>query len=162
MRCGLDWVRSRRKADAGSVLKIHAASVVLILCGFAVTITNVALMRSVCSSVEFPDQATVSACSQPRRLPFCKIATAFATAFAWAYSSASRSITSGACTPRLAPPASNDEWLPLRLAIEGTPYSQEYLSLLARTGRLEAVKRGKVWYTTHRAIEDYRQSVTAA
>lgn len=66
-----------------------------------------------------------------------------------------------ACTPRLAPPASNDEWLPLRLAVEGTPYSQEYLSLLARTGRLEAVKRGKVWYTTRQAIEQYRQSVTA-
>lgn len=35
---------------------------------------------------------------------------------------------------------------------EGTPYSQEYLSLLARTGRLEALKRGRNWYTMPSAI----------
>lgn len=34
-------------------------------------------------------------------------------------------------------------WLPLREAAQGTPYSQEYLSLLARLGRIEAMKRGK-------------------
>jgi len=37
-------------------------------------------------------------------------------------------------------------------------YSQEYLSLLARTGRLEAVKRGRNWVTTRRAVEAYRVS----
>jgi hypothetical protein len=47
----------------------------------------------------------------------------------------------------------------LREAAVDSPYSQEYLSLLARTGRLEAVKRGRNWYTTRRAIESYRQSI---
>jgi len=32
-------------------------------------------------------------------------------------------------------------------------------SKLARTGRLEAVKRGKVWYTTQQAVDTYRRSV---
>ena len=40
----------------------------------------------------------------------------------------------------------------LREAAEGAPYSQEYLSLLARSGRLEAIKRGRNWYTTAAAI----------
>lgn len=67
-----------------------------------------------------------------------------------------------ACTPRRGPSASTDRWIPLRQAAEGTPYSQEYLSLLARTGRLEAVKRGKVWYTTQRAVDTYRRSVESS
>ncbi len=65
-----------------------------------------------------------------------------------------------ACTPRAGPPAPEDEWIPLRDAARGTPYSQEYLSLLARKGRLEAVKRGRVWYTTRRAVAAYRESVS--
>jgi Fic family protein len=64
-----------------------------------------------------------------------------------------------ACTPRIVPPSPHDEWLPLRQAAEGTSYSQEYLSLLARKGRLEAIKRGRVWYTTRRAVADYAASV---
>jgi Fic family protein len=64
-----------------------------------------------------------------------------------------------ACTPRAGPPAPEDEWIPLREAAQGTPYSQEYLSLLARKGRLEAIKRGRVWYTTRRAVAVYRASV---
>lgn len=64
-----------------------------------------------------------------------------------------------ATSPQIALPP-NDEWLPLREAAESTPYSQEYLSLLARTGRLEAIKRGRNWYTTRRAMAAYRTSVT--
>lgn len=64
-----------------------------------------------------------------------------------------------ACTPQTAPTPPEDDWLPLQEAAAGTPYSQEYLSLLARKGRLEAVKRGRNWYTTRRAVERYRQSV---
>lgn len=64
-----------------------------------------------------------------------------------------------ACTPRTVPPAPEDEWLPLREAAQGTPYSQEYLSLLARKGRLEAVKRGRNWYTSRRALAAYLKSV---
>ena len=65
-----------------------------------------------------------------------------------------------ACTPSSAPLPPEDEWIPLRLAAEGTPYSQEYLSLLARKGRLEAIKRGRVWHTTRKALEAYLQSVS--
>jgi len=64
-----------------------------------------------------------------------------------------------ACTPRTGPPSPEDEWIPLRKAAQGTPYSQEYLSLLARKGRLEAIKRGRAWYTTRRAVAEYQASV---
>jgi len=64
-----------------------------------------------------------------------------------------------ACTPQIAPPAPDDEWISLTQAAEGTPYSQEYLSLLARKGRLEAIKRGRVWLTTRQAVADYRLSI---
>jgi hypothetical protein len=63
-----------------------------------------------------------------------------------------------ATTPQTAPPA-DEVWLPLRQAAKGAPYSQEYLSLLARTGRLEAIKRGRNWYTTPAAIDRYRASL---
>lgn len=65
-----------------------------------------------------------------------------------------------ACTPVTAAPEPKDEWISLREATEGTPYSQEYLSLLARTGRIEAVKRGRVWYTTRQAVEEYQKTVS--
>jgi len=64
-----------------------------------------------------------------------------------------------AITPVTTAPESDDEWIPLREAAVDTPYSQEYLSLLARTGRIEAVKRGRVWYTTRKAVKEYRKSV---
>lgn len=38
-----------------------------------------------------------------------------------------------------------------------TPYSQKYINLLARTGRIFAVKRGRIWYTTKEAIAEYRK-----
>lgn len=64
-----------------------------------------------------------------------------------------------ACTPQTAPRAADEEWVSLAQAAEGTPYSQEYLSLLARKGRLEVMKRGRVWVTTRRAVAEYRKSV---
>lgn len=64
-----------------------------------------------------------------------------------------------ACTPQTAPPPPEDEWIPLRQAAELVPYSQDYLSLLARTGKLEAMKRGRIWHTTPRALELYLESV---
>lgn len=63
-------------------------------------------------------------------------------------------------TPRSGPPPAEDEWISLRQAAEGTPYSQEYLSLLARKGRLEAIKRGRTWYTTRRGVATYLASLT--
>ena len=64
-----------------------------------------------------------------------------------------------ACLPQITAPLPEDEWIRLAEAVEGTPYSQEYLSLLARKGRLEAIKRGRIWYTTRRAVAAYQQSV---
>ena len=55
--------------------------------------------------------------------------------------------------------AKQGEWISLRDAANGTPYSQEYLSLLARIGRLDAKKIGHVWHTTRRAVKAYRDSV---
>ena len=43
----------------------------------------------------------------------------------------------------------------LREAAKYCDYSQEYLSLLARKGRLSAVKINKEWVTTREAIEEY-------
>ena len=64
-----------------------------------------------------------------------------------------------ACTPQTSHPVLEDEWIRLAEAAESTPYSQEYLSLLARKGCLDAIKRGRIWYTTQRAVEAYRRSV---
>jgi Fic family protein len=61
--------------------------------------------------------------------------------------------------PQLGPAPEDEQWIPLREAAEGTPYSAEYLSLLARTGRLEALKRGRNWLTTRAAVEHYRLSI---
>ena len=65
-----------------------------------------------------------------------------------------------ALRPQEAPSPSEDEYITLAEAAQGTPYSQEYLSLLARKGRLEAIKRGRNWMTTQRAVEDYMRSVS--
>lgn len=64
-----------------------------------------------------------------------------------------------ACTPQTGPKPSEEKWIPLREAAKDTSYSQEYLSLLARKGRLEAIKRGRNWYTTRKAVQEYRDSV---
>lgn len=47
--------------------------------------------------------------------------------------------------------------LTLAEASSGTSYSSKYLNLLARAGKLDASKRGRVWYTTKEAIERYRK-----
>ena len=64
-----------------------------------------------------------------------------------------------ASTPQTTPPATEDEWIPLREAADLVPYNQDYLSLLARIGKLEAIKRGRVWHTTRRALAAYLASV---
>ena len=45
-----------------------------------------------------------------------------------------------ACKPVIKSPKREEEWIPLRDACVGTPYSQEYLSLLARLGALKPRK----------------------
>ena len=48
------------------------------------------------------------------------------------------------------------ELLPLKELAPETPYSQEYLSLRARQGLLDAVKIGKTWHSSKRAVEKYQ------
>lgn len=45
--------------------------------------------------------------------------------------------------------------LPLSAIAKGTPYSQEYLSLLARRGLLAVTKINGAWHTTRENIEEY-------
>lgn len=47
------------------------------------------------------------------------------------------------------------ELLPLSKLAKGTPYSADYLSLLARKGRIDAIKKGKTWMTTRKVISSY-------
>lgn len=51
------------------------------------------------------------------------------------------------------------ELLPLSALAKDTPYSAEYLSLLARKGMLDAVKVGRVWKSTKETINAYIRSV---
>ncbi|MBI5134106.1 MAG: hypothetical protein HZA81_01850, partial [Candidatus Taylorbacteria bacterium] len=51
--------------------------------------------------------------------------------------------------------ASGDRWLSMSEASGLTPYSAEYLSLLARKKKLSAKKVGKVWYTTKAILDEY-------
>ncbi|MDE1725547.1 MAG: Fic family protein, partial [Thaumarchaeota archaeon] len=45
--------------------------------------------------------------------------------------------------------------LPLGKLARGTPYSADYLGLLARKGRIDAVKKGKTWMTSKKVIKSY-------
>ncbi len=53
---------------------------------------------------------------------------------------------------------SGPEYLTLAEAAKGTPYTQEYLSLLARKGRIEAVKIGRNWHIKKEAIQKYTKT----
>ncbi len=48
-----------------------------------------------------------------------------------------------------------EEFILLSEASEDSPYSQEYLSLLARKKKIFAKKIGRNWYTTRTALRDY-------
>lgn len=49
----------------------------------------------------------------------------------------------------------SNELVPLSILAQETQYSQEYLSLRARQGLLDAVKIGRTWHATKHAIERY-------
>jgi Fic family protein len=55
------------------------------------------------------------------------------------------------------------EWVlvPLRELAKSSPYSQEYLSLRARQGELDAVKIGYVWHSSRMALQEYLERVKA-
>ncbi len=57
----------------------------------------------------------------------------------------------------------DEKWIPMAEASGLTPYSSEYLSLLARKGKLTAKKIDGVWYTTKSILDDYmkRQMIRA-
>lgn len=54
------------------------------------------------------------------------------------------------------------DYITLADASEQSPYSQEYLSLRARQGKLRALKRGRTWYTTGGWLDDYLEQVNEA
>jgi Fic family protein len=47
------------------------------------------------------------------------------------------------------------KFLPLSILAKGTPHSADYWSLLARKGRIDAIKEGKTWKTTKQVIASY-------
>jgi Fic family protein len=49
-------------------------------------------------------------------------------------------------------------YMSLREAAKGSPYSQEYLSLLARRGKIGASKIGRNWFIKKEALERYTKS----
>lgn len=53
------------------------------------------------------------------------------------------------------------EVLSLKEASRLTPYSQEYLSLLARRGAIGAFKKGRNWYIMKRDLERYLRTIEA-
>jgi Fic family protein len=50
-----------------------------------------------------------------------------------------------------------NEYMPIIDIVEeeSVPYGQEYVSLLARQGKIDAYKEGKNWYTTKEAVTEY-------
>lgn len=50
------------------------------------------------------------------------------------------------------------EYISLAEASKNSPYSQEYLSLLARKGRIEAIKLGRNWHVKRGTIKRYIKS----
>jgi Fic family protein len=54
----------------------------------------------------------------------------------------------------------DDEHLtPLKELAQHSPYSQEYLSLRARQGKLDAVKLEHAWYSSMRALKEYIKKI---
>lgn len=51
----------------------------------------------------------------------------------------------------------NQDYIPLSDLAKDTPYSQEYLSLLARKNKIPAKKIGRSWCSTKQAVENYVQ-----
>jgi Fic family protein len=53
----------------------------------------------------------------------------------------------------------DERLIPLKEIADFSPYSQEYLSLRARQGKLDAVKIENVWYSSKRALKEYLKSL---
>lgn len=48
------------------------------------------------------------------------------------------------------------KYLALSIISPQTSYSEKYLNLLARGGKIDALKEGRIWMTTLKAVENYR------
>lgn len=57
-------------------------------------------------------------------------------------------------------PGNNAEYTEISNLVKETnlPYGQEYISLLARQGKIDAHKDGRNWFTTKEAVEEYAKS----
>jgi Fic family protein len=57
-------------------------------------------------------------------------------------------------------PDNDNEYISISSLVEepSVPYGQEYISLLARQGKIDAYKEGRNWLTTKQAVEDYIQN----
>jgi Fic family protein len=53
----------------------------------------------------------------------------------------------------------DERLIPLKEIADFSPYSQEYLSLRARQGKVDAVKIENVWYSSKRALKEYLKSL---
>jgi len=53
----------------------------------------------------------------------------------------------------------DEQLMSLKEIADFFPYSQEYLSLRARQGKLDAVKMDNVWYSSKRALKEYLKSL---
>jgi Fic family protein len=54
-----------------------------------------------------------------------------------------------------------DEYIPLSRLSKKFPYSQEYLSLLARQGKIDAHKKARNWLATEKSVQEYFNSVSS-
>ena len=54
-------------------------------------------------------------------------------------------------------PDNDNEYIEISNLVQepNVPYGQEYISLLARTGKIDAYKEGRNWLTTREAVENY-------
>ncbi len=57
-------------------------------------------------------------------------------------------------------PGTYKDYKPISTLVEeeNIPYGQEYISLLARRGKIDAYKEGNTWFTTEDAVADYRKT----
>jgi len=53
----------------------------------------------------------------------------------------------------------DEHLIPLKQLAQHSPYSQEYLSLRARQGKLDSVKLEQVWYSSTRALKEYIKTI---
>lgn len=52
-----------------------------------------------------------------------------------------------------------DDYVPLSTLAKKFPYSQEYLSLLARRGKIDAHKKARNWLATEQSVKDYLKNL---